>query len=99
MKQVLIIFAAILVTACTTTGNDPATLSLRAMTNQEFLAVYVDQGDAGDIQDHEIVCRVETPTGTRLRRPICRTHAEWQEMRREGQRLFEHRQTGSATTY
>ncbi|MEE2525577.1 hypothetical protein V0U79_04305 [Hyphobacterium sp. HN65] len=97
MRLLLVSIAALAAAACATTSENA--MPAQVMAAEYAAPRYIDQGTAGEIGDEEIVCRVDSPTGTRIRQPVCRTYAEWEEMQREGQRLLEHRQTGSASTY
>lgn len=98
MRIFLVPLSALAAAACATTSDEAMPARTMAATDSAWPR-YVDHSQAGEIDGDEVVCRVDTPTGTRIRQPVCRTQHEWDEMQREGQRMMEHRQTGSASTY
>ncbi|GJL98305.1 MAG: hypothetical protein DHS20C06_21220 [Hyphobacterium sp.] len=59
----------------------------------------VDQSEAQRVQPDDVVCRIEAPTGTRMRERICRTQAEWDAIMEAGQERLRHRQSTGTQRY
>lgn len=102
MNKICLLIALVFTSACATSGATGSQSNGALPSNENALILrrqgsrMVDQGAAGQIADHEIVCRVEAPTGTRIRKTQCRTQAEWDAISQEGRRFMELRQTGTA---
>jgi hypothetical protein len=88
MRYFMIIGAACLATACATTSESSDMAIAPGPAPQ-----VVEQGADVRPENDDIVCRIESPTGTRMRERICRTHAEWQAIQESGQETIRHRQT------
>ncbi len=102
MNKMWLIIGMVAVSACATSAADDSQRVSTGQTNEDVLVLrrdgsrMVDQGSAGRIAGHEMVCRVEATTGSRIRKTQCRTQAEWEAIAREGRRFMELRQTGTA---
>lgn len=58
-----------------------------------------NSADAGDKKKDKLICRNQTPTGSRLGSTrVCMTESQWTEMRRQTRSDVERRQTMRGTT-
>ena len=103
MRFIILMSSAVLVSACATTSNDDITTAPQveaqsgASTDGPRI---VEQGQIERVESDDVVCRIDTPTGTRMRERICRTRAEWDAIREAGQERIRHRQsTGNQRSY
>ncbi|WP_420430882.1 hypothetical protein [Hyphobacterium sp.] len=102
MNRTWLTIAVVSVSVCAPIGADEPRAERASQSPENVLVLrrqgsrMVDQGAAGDIADNELVCRIEAPTGTRIRKTQCRTQGEWEAIAREGRRFMELRQTGTA---
>lgn len=103
MWKILMPVSLSFLAACATTSDGPqAQADAEAAANENVLIIrrqgnrFVEQQAAGDIAEGERVCRVDSPTGTRIREVVCRSQAEWEAIQAEGRRFMELRQTGTA---
>lgn len=102
MNKIWLAIAIVTASACAASAADDPQEERASQSTENVLVLrrqgarMVDQGAAGEIADHELVCRVEAPTGTRIRKTQCRTQGEWEAIAREGRRFMELRQTGTA---
>ncbi|WP_330198237.1 hypothetical protein [Hyphobacterium lacteum] len=88
--------AAGLLSACATTAEpDMASDEMPDAAGPR----YVDQGEVGRPDPDDLVCRYESPTGTRMRERICRTQAEWDAIQEAGQDRLRHRQATGYQRY
>jgi len=107
MRFIIIMSSALLVSACATTSNDDMAAAPQAgsQSNGQSDAPIdgpriVEQGQIERVESDDVVCRIDTPTGTRMRERICRTRAEWDAIREAGQERIRHRQsTGNQRSY
>jgi hypothetical protein len=96
MRFIILLLAALAISACATTSD--STESDVGMAAAEMPRV-VDQSEAEHVASGDIVCRIEAPTGTRMRERVCRTQAEWDAIMEAGQERIRHRQATGYQRY
>jgi len=94
MRFLIIIGAACFATACATTSeSDDMAMAARPAPQ------VVEQGPGVRPENDDLVCRIESPTGTRMRERVCRTQAEWEAIQESGREAIGHRQTTGYRNY
>lgn len=88
MRYLVIGAGAALVAACATTEDTGDVAAFSGQTPR-----IVEQSAEIRPENDDIVCRIESPTGTRMRERICRTQAEWEEIQEAGRETIRHRQS------
>lgn len=91
MRYLIIGLSGLVLAACATTSqSDDGAADMQAAAPAPTRVV--SQGDAGDIDGSDVVCRAERVTGQLRRERICRTVAEWQAIREAGRDTIANRQ-------
>jgi len=87
--------ASVFLAGCaTTTGTDDG-----MMAADNDAPIVVEQGQEGRPENDDVICRIEAPTGTRMRERVCRTRAEWEEIQEAGREALRHRQSTGYSRY
>jgi hypothetical protein len=97
MRLLVLLLSMLVVSACATTSD--STSSDTAMAVSADAPRVVDQGEAQRVASDDVVCRIEAPTGTRMRERVCRTQAEWDAIMDAGQERIRHRQSTGYQRY
>tara|TARA_R110002073_G_scaffold48787_1_gene131082 strand:+ start:162 stop:446 length:285 start_codon:yes stop_codon:yes gene_type:complete len=88
MRYLLVGAGAAIVAACATTDDTGNSAAVSGQT-----PIIVEQSADIRPENNDIVCRIEAPTGTRMRERICRTQAEWEAIQEAGRETIRHRQS------
>jgi hypothetical protein len=88
MRYLAIGAGAVIVAACATTDETGNSAAVSGQT-----PIIVEQSADIRPENDDIVCRIESPTGTRMRERICRTRAEWEAIQEAGREAIRHRQS------
>ena len=97
MRFIVLLLSTLAISACATTsdsGSSDTTVSASATAPR-----VVDQSEAQRVESGDLVCRIEAPTGTRMRERVCRTQAEWDAIMEAGQERIRHRQSTGYQRY
>jgi len=97
MRPIVLLVSMLVISACATTSDSTGNEADMAIAAESSRVI--DQSEAQRVAPDEIVCRVEAPTGTRMRERVCRTQAEWDAIMEAGQERIRHRQATGYQRY